>query len=503
MAEGAMNEMAGQMPVPEPKTLSDKFFIMRDGAVCGDIAEINKPCCEAGEAVPRPERVTMVTQGTSPEGFEKYCDPEAEQNANEDDNESYVDSEDDSLEEESSYLTVESYFSHKFLQDILALMCNGSYETDWNIEHEPLDQQMVETYKKNAERVYAVICKHIDGLTATAEEKLAPVRQDAASLDIVRKIQVQLYADTVVGAMRQLRRVAMQWTVFVLTDMAATGKRIPKGFSEQYLFCRIVSGCLKLRDAWWKTELYLAKYFLRFLNRCQGLSDVWQCKLQEVNLSVLRCAIEVHEKMDNEIGLWKCAQTVRFPARKLPAMQLNVINIFVDEQLNGDVASLMTLFFFETGSTVYKALFTIQEEFERRQLHYDRQAMEAEVRSSWAKYLGNVYDQCTNLGANKALYSLNSDPTRIGEGLRFYMDLVTPLHKAVTQEWMRSYSAIVEQLKASAPSPDVDQVAAWVEYTGKCVLDGMQSAFESFEKQVQVITKNVEAFSVEIRKILE
>lgn len=508
MEETAMSEIAGQMPASESKTKDpEKVFMMRDGAVCGDIAEINKPCVEGGEAVPRQERVTMVTQGTSPEGSDKFCDPYAEQASISQDEDSYLESDEDSLVDESSYLTVESYFSHKFLQDILTRMCSGDFDGERKLQPEVLDKALVDTYVKHAERVYKTACKHIDALAAIAKEKLAQVRQDIARLDLGRKIQVQLYADTVDIAICQLRRVAMQWTAFVLSDITQPGRTVPKDFSEQYLFCRIVSGCLKLRDSWWKTELYLAKYFLRFLNRCQGLSDEWQSKLQEANLSVLRSTIEVHEKMDNEIGLWNWARTVRFPASKLPGMQPNVLNIFVDEQLTGDVASLMTLFLFETGNTVYRALFNIQEEFERRQLHYDRKQIESEVRSTWAKYLGNVYEQCTNLGSNKVLYSmaLNNDPARIGEGLRFYMDLVSPLHKAVTQEWTRTYSSIVEQLRKEPPSSgkDMDQVAAWVEFTGEQVLDSMQSAFEGFEKQVHVITKNVEVFSVEIRKILE
>ncbi|KAL3186274.1 hypothetical protein MRX96_028000 [Rhipicephalus microplus] len=85
------------------------------------------------------------------------------------------------------------------------------------------------------------------------------------------------------------------------------------------------------------------------------------------------------------------------------------------------------------------------------------------------------------------------------------MDMVTPLHKAVTLEWSKTYSVLIEQLARTAQAEpdrkaDLDQVAAWVEETGRQVSDAMQTAFAAFENQVRVITKNVELFSAQIRK---
>ncbi|CAN7985804.1 unnamed protein product [Ixodes hexagonus] len=502
MEEKVISETMGQMNF-EP-------FKMRDGAVCGDFAEINKPCVETKDGGLRVERVDTVTQGTSPEA-------DHDEYSVEDD--SYADS-DESLDDGSSGQGIDNYFAHKFLQDFLARMTRTDVREVLRdganqAPREPLDAALVQTYTRHATRVYEVMVRHVDTLGATIANKLAEVRSESGGLDTARRIQVQLYADTALALAGQLRRVAMACASTALLDMAEPDVTVPAGLSEQYLFCRIVSACLKLRDSWWKSELFLSKHFLRFLNRCQGLPHDWQSRLQDAQVSLLRSSIEVHERMDREIGLWQWARSIKFPERRPAVLQPNLLNIFVDEQLTGDVSSLMTLFVFETGNTVYRAIFSIQKEFERRQLSYDSRKLETEVRNTWSTYLENVHEQCTNLGANRALYSmaLGEDPARIGQGLRFYMDLVSPLHKAVTQEWSRTYGSIVEHLKVAMGAGerksegegggDLDQVAAWVSETGQQVLEAMQSAFSAFENQVRVITKNVELFSVQVRKILE
>ncbi|CAN8015975.1 unnamed protein product, partial [Ixodes persulcatus] len=98
----------------------------------------------------------------------------------------------------------------------------------------------------------------------------------------------------------------------------------------------------------------------------------------------------------------------------------------------------------------------LSAQFKLRQLSYDSGKLEDEVRHTWATYLENVHEQCTNLGTNRALYTmgLGEDPARIGQGLRFYMDLVSPLHKAVTEEWARTYGSIVSHLKVALASED-------------------------------------------------
>ncbi|EEC00738.1 hypothetical protein IscW_ISCW000660 [Ixodes scapularis] len=118
-------------------------------------------------------------------------------------------------------------------------------------------------------RVYQAMIKHIDSLGTAMADKLSHVRSESAELEPARRIQVQLYADTAEASASQLRRVAMSCASCALLDMAEPDVTVPAGLSEQYLFCRIVSACLKLRDSWWKSELYLSKHFLRFLNRCQ------------------------------------------------------------------------------------------------------------------------------------------------------------------------------------------------------------------------------------------
>lgn len=99
-------------------------------------------------------------------------------------------------------------------------------------------------------------------------------------------------------------------------------------------------------------------------------------------------------------------------------------------------------------------------QFELRQLVYDSSRLETEARDTWKTCLRNVYRQCSNLGSSRALYSmiLGEDPAHIGHGLRFYMDLVSPLHKAVTNEWSKTFEAIKEQLnKVVASKPDDSQ----------------------------------------------
>ncbi|CAN7986951.1 unnamed protein product [Ixodes pacificus] len=504
MEEKLISETMGQMSFEPLK--------MRDGAVCGDFAEINRPCVGTPGDTRRSERVDTVTQGTS---------PEADQSEDGDEDDSYLES-DESLDDRSSYHAMDNYFAHKFLQDFLARMTRADGREERRegdgadrAPREPLDVALVQAYSEHAMRVYQAMIKHIDSLGTAMANKLSHVRSESAELEPARRIQVQLYADTAEASASQLRRVAMSCASCVLLDMAEPDVTVPAGLSEQYLFCRIVSACLKLRDSWWKSELYLSKHFLRFLNRCQGLSHNWQSRLQEAQVSLLRASIEVHERMDREIGLWQWARSVKFPARRPALLHPNLLNIFVDEQLTGDVSSLMTLFVFETGNTVYRAIFSIQEEFKLRQLSYDSGQLEDEVRHTWSTYLENVHEQCTNLGTNRALYTMGpgEDPARIGQGLRFYMDLVSPLHKAVTEEWARTYGSIVSHLKVALASEDgnshgerggdLDQVASWVNETGQQVLEAMQSAFTAFENQVRVITKNVELFSVQVRKILE
>ncbi|XP_049270935.1 uncharacterized protein LOC119391875 [Rhipicephalus sanguineus] len=510
-----MSETMGQIGADghgkAERVAGDKAFMMRDGAVCGDIAEINKPCVELpGEASERAVPVATAEQGTSPDAEQE------EYTVEEDDDESYVESDDNSLADDSSYQAVDGYYSHKFLQDLLARMASEPHPLSneaQEAKREPLDPVLVETYTAHATRVYESYLRHIDALGVTVAKRLEEVRENALGLDLARRIQVQLYSDTVEAAVSHLRRVAMTWGSLVLLDITEPSRTVPQGTSEQYLFCRIVSACLKLRDTWWRSEFYLAKYFLRFLNRCQGLSDDWQSRLQEANVSVLRASIEAHERMDREIGLWQWARSLRFPSEHRPeALQPNLLSVFVDEQLTGDVSSLMTLFIFETGNTVYRAIFSIQKEFERRQLSYDSSELETEVRGTWAAYLESVHEQCASIGANRALYSMSlhqgEDAARIGDGARFYMDMVTPLHKAVTLEWSKTYSALIEQLAQTVQAEpdrkgDLDQVAAWVDETGRQVSDAMQTAFAAFENQVRVITKNVELFSAQIRKILE
>ncbi|XP_077508007.1 uncharacterized protein LOC144119197 isoform X2 [Amblyomma americanum] len=509
-----MTETTGQMGAggPGKDCVGDKNFLMRDGAVCGDIAEINKPCVEQpGDAPQRTEPLITTDRGTC------YEVDQEEYTVEEDDDESYVES-DDNLADDSSYQPVDGYYSHKFLQDLLARMASephpmvvasGGPET----KRERLDPALVQAYVVHTTRVYDTYMRHIGALGVLVATKLQDLRDKATDLDLARRIQVQLYADTVEAAVSQLRRVAMTWGSLVLLDMGEPERTVPQGLSEQYLFCRIVSACLKLRDTWWRSEIYLAKYFLRFLNRCQGFSDDWQSRLQDANVTVLRASIEAHERMDREIGLWQWARTLRFPSEHRPeALQPNLLSVFVDEQLTGDVSSLMTLFIFETGNTVFRAIFSIQKEFERRQLSYDCRELESEVRNTWATYLENVHEQCASLGANRALYCMTlqegEDAARIGSGLRFYMDLVSPLHKAVTMEWTKTCSALLEQLAAAAKAepdrrPDLEQVSAWVEDTSRQVQEAMQTAFSAFENQVRVIVKNVELFSAQIRKILE
>lgn len=96
----------------------------------------------------------------------------------------------------------------------------------------------------------------------------------------------------------------------------------------------------------------------------------------------------------------------------------------------------------------------VGSQFERRQLSYDSSNLEAEVRDTWNAYLDNVYDQCSNLRANRALYTmdLGEDPAGIGHGLRFYMDMVSPLHRAVTNEWSKTFEGIKEQLNKAIAS---------------------------------------------------
>ncbi|CAN8015976.1 unnamed protein product [Ixodes persulcatus] len=60
MEEKLISETMGQMSFEPCK--------MRDGAVCGDFAEINRPCVGTPGATQHSERVDTVTQGTSPEG---------------------------------------------------------------------------------------------------------------------------------------------------------------------------------------------------------------------------------------------------------------------------------------------------------------------------------------------------------------------------------------------------------------------------------------------------
>ncbi|KAL1485397.1 hypothetical protein MTO96_010119 [Rhipicephalus appendiculatus] len=537
-----MSETAGQVGVggheKAERVAGDKAFMMRDGAVCGDIAEINKPCVELlGEASERAVPVATAEQGTSPDAEQE------EYTVEEDDDVSYVESDENSLADDSSYQAVDGYYSHKFLQDLLARMASEPHPLSneaQEAKRELLDPALVETYTAHATRVYESYLRHIDALGVTVSKRLEDIRDKALGLDLPRRIQVQLYSDTVEAAVSHLRRVAMTWGSLVLLDMSEPSRTVPRGMSEQYLFCRIVSACLKLRDTWWRSEFYLAKYFLRFLNRCQGLSDDWQSRLQEANVSVLRGSIEAHERMDREIGLWQWARTLRFPSEHRPdALQPNLLSVFVDEQLTGDVSSLMTLFVFETGNTVYRAIFSIPERgsnfttakclgadlqlcsehfttsfknpsdlsklvcvmldachmvkrirnslatFERRQLSYDSSELETEVRGTWAAYLESVHEQCASIGANRALYSMSlhqgEDAARIGDGARFYMDMVTPLHKAVTLEWSKTYSALIEQLAQTAQAEpdrkaDLDQVAAWVDETGRQVSDAMQTA---------------------------
>lgn len=512
-----MRETSGQLGADshgkEERVDGDKAFKMRDGAVCGDIAEINKPCVELlGEASERAVPIATAENGTS-----AYAEPEEEYTVEEDDDVSYVESDENSLADDSSYQAVDGYYSHKFLQDLLSRMATEPHPLSneaQEAKREPLDPALVETYTAHATRVYESYLRHIDALGVTFSKKVQEIRDKALGLDLARRIQVQLYCDTVEAAVSHLRRVAMTWGSLVLLDIAEPSRTVPRGTSEQYLFCRIVSACLKLRDTWWRSEFFLAKYFLRFFNRCQGLSDDWQSRLQEANVSVLRGSIEAHERMDREIGLWQWARSLRFPSEHRPeALQPNLLSVFVDEQLTGDVSSLMTLFVFETGNTVYRAIFSIQKEFERRQLSYDSSELETEVRGTWAAYLESVHEQCASIGANRALYSMSlhqgeDAEARIGDGARFYMDMVTPLHKAVTLEWSKTYSVLIEQLARTAQAEpdrkaDLDQVAAWVEETGRQVSDAMQTAFAAFENQVRVITKNVELFSAQIRKILE
>lgn len=514
--EAPLNEVTGQGQLGDRKPVppDEKVFLMRDGAVCGDIAEINKPCVEQpGEAPMRQDPVITANRGTSPDG-----EPE-EYTVEEDDEDSYVETEENSLADDSSYQALDGYYSHKFLQDLLARMATEPRYSAPNAvgdaNREPLDPALVKDYVAHATRVYETFVRHIDAFGGVVTKKLEDVRDKALGLDLARKIQVQLYADTMDAAVAQLRRVAMTWGSLVLLDMNEPSRTVPLGYSEQYLFCRIVSACLKLRDSWWRSEFYLAKYFLRFLNRCQGLSAEWQTRLQEANVSVLRASIEAHERMDREIGLWQWARTLRFPTERRPeGLQPQLLNVFVDEQLTGDVSSLMTLFVFETGNTVYRAIFSIQKEFEQRQLSYDSHELETEVRATWAAYLENVHEQCASLGANRTMYSMNlqgaSEESRIGQGVRFYLDLVSPLHTAVIAEWAKTYGGLIEQLHAAAreaPEPerkaDLEQVAKWVDETGRQVLDAMQMAFAAFENQVRIITKNVELFSAQIKKILE
>ncbi|KAH6933360.1 hypothetical protein HPB50_014390 [Hyalomma asiaticum] len=506
--EAVMSETTGQAGAGGHERANlvagDKSFMMRDGAVCGDIAEINKPCVELpGEATERAVPVITAEQGTSPDGPAVVVSGNLHQISS-------------SLADDSSYQAVDGYYSHKFLQDLLARMASEPHPLSneaQEVKREPLDPALVEAYTVHATRVYETYLRHIDELGGTVAKRLEEVRGKALDLDLARRIQVLLYSDTVEAAVSHLRRVAMTWGSLVLLDITEPSRTVPQGLSEQYLFCRIVSACLKLRDTWWRSEFYLAKYFLRFLNRCLGLSDDWQSRLQEANVSVLRASIEAHERMDREIGLWQWARSLRFPSEHRPeALQPNLLSVFVDEQLTGDVSSLMTLFVFETGNTVYRAIFSIKKEFERRQLSYDSGELEAEVRGTWAAYLESVHEQCASLGANRALYSTSmhqgEDAARIGDGARFYMDMVTPLHKAVTHEWSKTYGALIDQLTQCAQAEperkaDLEQVSAWVEETGRQVLVAMETAFGAFENQVRVITKNVELFSTQIRKILE
>ncbi|XP_077534587.1 uncharacterized protein LOC144146515 [Haemaphysalis longicornis] len=520
--ESPLSEVTGQGQLGgerKPVAATEKIFLMRDGAVCGDIAEINKPCVEQPGEVPiRQDPVITANRGTSPDGEpEEYT---VEEDDDDDDDDSYVETEENSLADDSSYQALDGYYSHKFLQDLLARMATepryASPDAQGDTRRELLDPALVKDYVAHATRVYETYVRHIDGLGLVVTKKLEDVREKAMTLDLARKIQVQLYADTVDAAVAQLRRVAMTWGSLVLLDMGEPSRTVPAGLSEQYLFCRIVSACLKLRDSWWRSEFFLAKYFLRFLNRCQGLSAEWQTRLQEANVSVLRASIEAHERMDREIGLWQWARTLRFPSERRPeGLQPQLLNVFVDEQLTGDVSSLMTLFVFETGNTVYRAIFSIQKEFEKRQLSYDSHELETEVRATWAAYLENVHEQCASLGANRALYSMNlqgaTDEARIGQGVRFYLDLVSPLHTAVIAEWAKTYGGLIDQLDAAARQAvdqperkaDLEHVAKWVDETGRQVMDAMQLAFAAFENQVRVITKNVELFSAQIKKILE
>ncbi|XP_075747141.1 uncharacterized protein LOC142804275 isoform X2 [Rhipicephalus microplus] len=418
-----MRETSGQLGADshgkEERVDGDKAFKMRDGAVCGDIAEINKPCVELlGEASERAVPIATAENGTS-----AYAEPEEEYTVEEDDDVSYVESDENSLADDSSYQAVDGYYSHKFLQDLLARMATEPHPLSneaQEAKREPLDPALVETYTAHATRVYESYLRHIDALGVTFSKKVQEIHDKALGLDLARRIQVQLYCDTVEAAVSHLRRVAMTWGSLVLLDIAEPSRTVPRGTSEQYLFCRIVSACLKLRDTWWRSEFFLAKYFLRFFNRCQ---------------------------------------------------------------------------------------------FERRQLSYDSSELETEVRGTWAAYLESVHEQCASIGANRALYSMSlhqgeDAEARIGDGARFYMDMVTPLHKAVTLEWSKTYSVLIEQLARTAQAEpdrkaDLDQVAAWVEETGRQVSDAMQTAFAAFENQVRVITKNVELFSAQIRKILE
>ncbi|KAL3186273.1 hypothetical protein MRX96_027999 [Rhipicephalus microplus] len=351
-----------------------------------------------------------------------FCaaEPEEEYTVEEDDDVSYVESDENSLADDSSYQAVDGYYSHKFLQDLLARMATEPHPLSneaQEAKREPLDPALVETYTAHATRVYESYLRHIDALGVTFSKKVQEIRDKALGLDLARRIQVQLYCDTVEAAVSHLRRVAMTWGSLVLLDIAEPSRTVPRGTSEQYLFCRIVSACLKLRDTWWRSEFFLAKYFLRFLQQVpasmsaplrsplnkdsewswglqqeaafekikttvsshrymarhltsEGLSDDWQSRLQEANVSVLRGSIEAHERMDREIGLWQWARSLRFPSEHRPeALQPNLLSVFVDEQLTGDVSSLMTLFVFETGNTVYRAIFSIQKEV-RYSEHY-------------------------------------------------------------------------------------------------------------------------------------
>lgn len=65
-----MTETTGQRDAPPELLGETKTFKMRDGAVCGDIAEIDKPCAEVlVDAPARTEHVDTVDQGTSPESM--------------------------------------------------------------------------------------------------------------------------------------------------------------------------------------------------------------------------------------------------------------------------------------------------------------------------------------------------------------------------------------------------------------------------------------------------